>query len=162
MNASEAPNPFQVLGLPVTATDEEIARQYNRMCRARPDRQSEFRRAWDELRSNPAARRAHALLEMPDTDYRERENDWRSFERRNRKNPVDFAALAADSPAAGPAGTGTTGTGTTGTGTTAFVTAALDSLLRPPDADIAALAVHAGAFREAEAPPIGIADVISG
>jgi len=98
MNARAADNPFHVLGLPVTASAEDIARQYNRLCKARPDEQSSFRRAWEELRSNPTARTAHELLEMPDTDYRGREDDWRSFERKNRRMPVDLVALAAESP----------------------------------------------------------------
>lgn len=152
MNPHTADNPFHVLGLPVTASDEDVARQYNRLCKARPDEQSSYRRAWEELRSNPVTRQAHELLEMPDTDYRGREDDWRSFERGNRKNPVDLAALAAESFGGGPPGINVL----------AFVTAVLDSLLQVPDADITALAAHAARLADGATPPVGIADAVFG
>lgn len=150
MNTRDADNPFHVLGLPTTASDEDVARQYNRLCKARPDEQPSFRRAWEELRSNPVARRAHELLEMPDTDYRGREDDWRSFERKNRRTPVDLAALAAESPGA-PA-----------VNMPALISATLDALLEIPDADIPGLAVHGARLPGDAALPVGIADLIFG
>lgn len=143
-------NPFHVLGLPVTASDEEVARRYNTLCRARPAEQPAFRRAWEELRANPAVRRAHELLEMPDTDYQGREEVWRSFERANRRNPVDHAALAGATSIEAP-----------DIDTAPLITATLDSMLSPPSADLAALAAYLIAL-PGGTPPIGIADLIFG
>ena len=148
---SQKENPFHVLGIPVNSSDEEIARQYNKLCRSRPEEQPAFRRAWEQLRSNSRVRQVHEITEMPDTDYSVREKEWRSFERANRKNPVDFADLAAQSPAGPPA-----------EAVPELVTAALNSALRTTNADIALLAAHAATLPGGTAPPIGIEDVIFG
>jgi hypothetical protein len=90
-------NPFHVLGLPVTASEEQVARQYERLAKRAgqaEQEQARLRRAWEDLRTNPLQRGVHELLEMPGTVYREREDEWRGLARENRKNPVDAAGLA--------------------------------------------------------------------
>lgn len=94
-------NPFHVLGLPVTAADDVLARQYERLARRvgqAEEAQARLRRAWEDLRTNPLERALHELLEMPDTAYAEREDEWRGLARENRRNPVEAAGLAALAP----------------------------------------------------------------
>lgn len=149
---TEPRNPFDVLGLPVTASDEDVARQYNKLCLARPDDEQILRQAFEELRTSREGRRAHEVLEMPDTDYQGREDAWRAFERANRKAPVDYAGLAAE----------TAGTSAAHSDAAPLITAALTLMLRPPDVDYTCLAAYLAALPGGATPPIGLADVIFG
>lgn len=87
-------NPFQVLGLPVTATKAEIVERHNHLCEVTPEEQHpRLHQARRELLTHPAERRMHEVLEIPGTRYQERERTWRTFERRHRRNPVDRTVL---------------------------------------------------------------------
>ena len=148
-------NPFHVLGLPVTASDEEVARQYGKLARkSGSDRQEQarLRRAWEELRINPLQRGLHVLYEMPDASYGEREDEWRTFRRENRKNPVDLAALAAQSP----------GPDDLDFDVRATVVMLADCLASPGQAIVRAALAQPPALPGAGAPPIGMSDVIIG
>jgi hypothetical protein len=148
-------NPFHVLGLPVTASDEEVARQYGKLARksASDEReQARLRRAWEELRINPLQRGLHVLYEMPGASYGEREDEWRAFQRENRKSPVDLAALAARSPA--PADLDLDVRAAAGM--------LADFLAGPREAIVRGALAQPPALPGAGAPPIEMSDVIIG
>lgn len=87
-------NPFQVLGLPVTATKAEVVERHRQLCETRPEHEHpSFHQARRDLLTHPDERRMHEVLEVPGTEYRERERTWRMFEQRYRRNPVDLTAL---------------------------------------------------------------------
>ncbi len=87
-------NPFQVLGLPVTATKADIVERHRQLCEVTPeDQHPPFHQARRDLLTNPDERRMHEVLEIPATEYQERERTWRRFEHRHRRAAVDLTAL---------------------------------------------------------------------
>lgn len=94
----DKPNPFLVLGLPTDATTEEVsARGQERVETVDSDDERQLCRwAMEQLLTNPTTRLEYELFEVPGAQYED--PDWDRFVRSYRKNPVDTAALARESP----------------------------------------------------------------
>ena len=145
-------NPFHVLGLPTTATvDEIVARSQELAELAKSD--DERRAVVDAQRAlitHPAERRAHQLLEVPDTTYRGEQ--WATFEHHNRRAPVNRAALTADAVPLRR----------TDLDMHALVTEVLDDLMRPPAVDIRPALENPPVLPAAGTFPIEVRDVLFG
>ena len=96
MIQSDKPNPFQVLGLPTSATTEEVVeRGQSLVDLAATDEQARlYRWAMEQLMANPATRLEYELFEAPAAEYEDAE--WERFARAHKKNPVDASALARE------------------------------------------------------------------
>ena len=70
---TERRNPYQVLGLPSTASPTEVIRRTRELCDETMDRQrqAEYRQAAEELRRHPVTRACCQLWEPPETQYEE-------------------------------------------------------------------------------------------
>lgn len=146
------PNPFHVLALPVDATIEEVVeRAHERAELATSDEERHLVvEAQRDLITNPVTRLSHEVLEVPSTAYRDQE--WRVFEHRNRRAPVDRAVLTA---AATPLRR-------TDVDVHALVTAVLDTLLRPPVVDVRAALTDPPVRPTPGEPPFEVSDVLFG
>lgn len=145
-------NPFHELGLPVDASDADVvSRGQERVELAATDEEAQdARRAMQELTTHPRERARHRLLEVPGTDYRD--DSWERFARRNRRNPVDLNALAADARPLRVADFDLRG----------VVGLLLDDLLTPPTVDIGPAVRNAPEPPAFGPPPIEVNDVIFG
>jgi hypothetical protein len=146
------PNPFHVLGLPTGATDEEVVHRGQELCELAESEEDSRLARWaiQELTTHPFTRRLHALLEVPGAEYGEQE--WARFERRNRRNPVDLAALADGAPPLRPGDFDLR----------AVLGLVLDDVLSPPEIDLRPAVEHAPFPPGPGAPPIEVSDVIFG
>jgi hypothetical protein len=146
------PNPFHVLSLPVDATTEEVVeRSHERAELAESDEERHLVvEAQRELITNPATRLSHELLEAPATDYRDQQ--WRTFEHRNRRPPVDCDALMA---AAVPLRR-------TDVDVHALITTVLENLLRGPDVDVRPALAAPPVRPPRGEPPLEVRDVLFG
>jgi hypothetical protein len=152
MSDGAKPNPFHVLGLPVDATETEVVQRGQELCELAETTEEVQLARWaiQELTTHPATRRVHELLEVPDPRYADEE--WKRFERRNRRNPVDLDALAAGSP---PLRTKDFDLG-------AILGLLLDELLSPPAADLRPAVENPPVPLATGAPPIEVNDVVFG
>ena len=146
------PNPFHVLALPVDATTEEVVeRSHERAELATSDAERHLVvEAQRELITNPVTRLSHELLEVPSTAYRDQE--WRTFEHRNRRAPVDRELLTAAAIPLRRADVDVR----------ALVTSVLDDLLRPPDVDIRPALANPPVRPTRGEPPFEVSDVLFG
>ncbi|MDT0341984.1 hypothetical protein [Streptomyces litchfieldiae] len=147
------PNPFHVLGLPVTADDETVVEHARDLALVAEAREERALAEWakDELTGRPETRRLHAFLEAPDTDYRAER--WDDFARRHRRPPVTPGSLTGNAapPTAGDFDLA------------AVVRLLVEGLLTPPDVDVRpALQAAPVPFRLPERPPLEVRDVLFG
>ncbi|MBT2207928.1 MULTISPECIES: hypothetical protein [Actinomadura] len=144
-------NPFHALGLPVDADRELIVERGQEMADlATSDEERDvYRWAVGELIHDEAARRVHAILEVPGTDYDD--DRWARFERRHRASPVDPAALRAagrpspevfDIPQ--------------------IIDVVLDWMLTPPEVDVDEAVRHVPVRPRLDEPPLEVSDVLFG
>ena len=152
MKTDANPNPFHLLGLPVGATEQDIVERLQELSElAETDEERRrFRKAADELVKHPSIRRQHELLEMPGAKYREEQ--WKAFEHRNKRNPVDLKALAA----------GASTPRTEDFDLKAIIGLLLDSLLSPPAADIRPAVDNPPVAPGPGASPVELSDVVFG
>jgi superfamily II DNA or RNA helicase len=97
-------SPFHVLGVPVSASREQIAERAEelaRTCAAEEDRKLIIW-AKAELTTDPALRARHERTEPRNTDYA-RQQRWETFVRAFNRNPVTAQSLADDGEAQEPA-----------------------------------------------------------
>ncbi|NUO80103.1 hypothetical protein HUU05_08505 [candidate division KSB1 bacterium] len=101
MIVTDKPNPFQVLGLPAHAANQEIVERGQELCElAESDAQRLlYRWAMEQLITKSLTRLEYELFEIPDAQYEDEE--WERFIRLHRNNPIDIAALAAENPPPG-------------------------------------------------------------
>lgn len=146
------PNPFHVLALPVDATTEEVVeRTQERAELAASDEERHLVvEAQRDLITNPVTRLSHELLEVPSTAYRDQE--WRTFEHRNRRAPADRAVLTAAAVPLRRADVDVR----------ALVTAVLDDLLRPPAVDVRPALADPPVRPARGEPPFEVSDVLFG
>ena len=99
MIADDKPNPFEVLAVPVTATDAEIAasaQELGDLAETEEDRQL-YRWAREQLATHPRTRREYTIFEVPGAIYDE--PGWSAFEQRHRRPPVNVRGLAGEAVA---------------------------------------------------------------
>src|SRR5258708_6500859 len=89
----DKPNPFQVLRLPISATNKEIVDRGQELYdTAETDEERQlYRWAKEQLLTNPHTRLEYTLFELPDTQYEDPE--WEDFVRRYKKNPIQLDSL---------------------------------------------------------------------
>ncbi|MEV7426078.1 MULTISPECIES: J domain-containing protein [unclassified Streptomyces] len=145
------PNPFHVLGLPVSASDEEVAERFRELAlTGTQDAGALAEWAKDELMGLPETRELHVLLEVPGTDYRGER--WEDFARQYGRPPVAFDARSgpAEPPRAADFDL------------TAVARRLLDGMLTPPAVDIRAALDNAPVPLRLERPPLEVRDVLFG
>lgn len=152
MSEVSARNPFHELGLPLDASADDVVSQGDeRVDLADSDEERrDARRAVRELNTHPRDRARHELLEVPGTDYGN--TDWDRFAHRNRRNPIDPAALAASGEPLR----------VSDFDLRAVLGLLLDDLLAPPDVDIEPAVRAAPRPLELGPPPLEVRDVIFG
>lgn len=145
------PNPFHVLGLPVSASDEEVAERFRELAvTGAQDAGALAEWAKDELMGLAETRELHVLLEAPGADYRGER--WEDFARQYGRPPVAFDASwgrpegprAADFDLA------------------AVARLLLDGMLTPPTVDIRPALDNAPVPLRLERPPLEVRDVLFG
>jgi len=145
-------NPFHVLGLPTGATTEEVVErgaEAAELAATDAERHAavEAQRA---LITHPAVRRRHELLEVPGTEYRDR--DGEAFDHAHRRPPVNFAALAE----------GRVPLRRDDFDVAAVLGLALDDLLTPPVPDVGTAVAAPPIPPGWDAPPIEVRHVLFG
>jgi hypothetical protein len=151
VESTAKPNPFHVLRLPIEATKAEIVRRGEELSQFASDAEIvTIREAVAALITHPDVRRRHELLEVPGARYRT--DEWASFERKHRKNPVDLDALAAGSRPLAPADFDPV----------AIIGLLLDGLLQPSDPDLRPALQHAPVPPGPAGPPLEVRDVLFG
>ncbi|WP_147339335.1 hypothetical protein [Actinomadura spongiicola] len=145
-------NPFHVLGLPTDADRETIARRGRELSDLAATEEERTLCGWAmrELIGAPGVRLVHALTEAPGAAYRDEE--WRDFARRHRRNPANVKALKES------AGT----LRDTDIDLPAVLDLILDWLLTPPTVDVAEALRHAPLPPGPGAPPLEVTDVLFG
>lgn len=89
------PNPFHILQLPISATNEEIVERRRELeTGAEPAEQMLYRWATEELITHPLTHLEHQLFEMPDTRYEDPLIDRfvRAFKRYQARSTASAAA----------------------------------------------------------------------
>lgn len=89
----EKPNPFQILKLPIHATNEEIVARWEELSllAKTPEQQHLYQWASEQLITNPATRLEYEIFEVPSSLYED--DEWERFQRKHRKNPITAASL---------------------------------------------------------------------
>ncbi|GAB2917938.1 hypothetical protein GCM10022245_60180 [Streptomyces mayteni] len=92
--SSSKPNPFHVLGLPVSAEDGAVVERYEELALVSggPDDRALAEWAKDELTGRPETRRLHEVFEPPGADYRG--DDLRALVRKYGRSPLPQGVLA--------------------------------------------------------------------
>ncbi|QFR01158.1 hypothetical protein F9278_38835 [Streptomyces phaeolivaceus] len=145
------PNPFHVLGLPVSAGDEEVAERFRELSlTGAQDAGALAEWAKDELMGLPERRELHALLEAPGADYRG--DRWEDFAKQYGRRPVAFASRQgpAEAPRAADIDLA------------AVARRLLDGMLTPPEVDIRPALDHPPVPLYLERPPLEVRDVLFG
>lgn len=145
------PNPFHVLGLPVSAGDEEVAERFQELSQTGTQEAGALAQwAKDELMGRPEKRELHVLLEAPGTDYRD--GPWEVFAGQYGRRPVAFDARSgrAEAPRAADFDL------------IAVARRLRDGMLTPPDVDIRPALDDAPVPLYLERPPLEVRDVLFG
>jgi len=154
MFTSDKLNPFEVLGLPVDASDATIvARGRDLLQISTSDEQQQlYRWAIDELTTRASIRLRYELYELPDTQYEVERKAWDAFVRMHKINPVKRTQLAKEMPTLS----------LKDLNLEALLGLLLDGFLAVPEVDIT-LAIKESPFvRETIALPLEVRDVIFG
>ena len=83
--APDKPNPFQTLGLPTDATNEEIVARGQELCDLAESEEQRllYRSAMEQLLTKAEMRLQYELFEIPGAEYEDR--DWEHFARAHRR-----------------------------------------------------------------------------
>ncbi|WP_149829143.1 hypothetical protein [Streptomyces tailanensis] len=147
------PNPFHVLGLHVSASDEDVAERCRELALTGPQEAGALAEwAKDALMGFPETRELHVLLEVPDTDY-DRGERWDDFARQHGRRPVAFDA-GSGPPAEAPRAADFD--------LAAVARRLLDGMLTPPAVDLRPALDHAPVPLRLERPPLEVRDVLFG
>jgi hypothetical protein len=148
--ASGKPSPFEILGLPVDATNAEIVEREDDASAQRTDQEELLcRMASHDLLTHALTRVVYELFEIPGAQYRD--PGWERFVKLHEKSPVNLKELARTSRLPR----------LEDFNLAAVVGLALDGLLRVPEADIAPAIEHNPFTAECN-PPLEVRDVIFG
>ena len=152
MVSTDKPNPFQVLGLPADATNEDIVTRGQELCELAEteDRRLLCRWAIEQLITKSSTRLEYELFEVPGAQYEDL--DAEPFYRRNRRNPVDLGALARAAP---PPCLEDFNLAT-------LIGMLLDGLLKVPETDLQAIVDSCPFDAGYGPPPLEVRDVIFG
>lgn len=152
MIQDDKPNPFQVLGLPTNATNEEIVYRGEELnvLAGTEEQRLLYRWAIEQLLTKPLTRLEHELLEVPGASYEDRE--WEVFQRAHRRNPVDLAALTREAPPPS----------LEDFDFAALIRLLLSEQLRAPEANIRAAIENSPFQPDCGPPPLEVRDVIFG
>jgi hypothetical protein len=147
----DKPNPFQVLRLPINATNKEIVERGQELYdTAETDEERQlYRWAKEQLLTNMRTRLEYALFELPDTQYENPE--WETFIRKYQKNPVPPNALMEEAPPNFLAAFDVP----------ALLQMLLEDIFTVPEPDINA-AINGSPFLPRIRPPLEVRDVIFG
>ncbi len=90
----DKPNPFQILELPVHATNQEVVECGQELMdlAETEEKRRLFRWAMEQLITKPLTRLEYELYECPGSEYSD--NDWEHFVKMNKRNPIDIHELA--------------------------------------------------------------------
>ncbi|WP_127358786.1 hypothetical protein [Actinacidiphila soli] len=145
------PNPFHVLGLPVSASDEEVAERFRELAvTGAQDAGALAEWAKDELMGLPETRELHVLLEAPGADYRGER--WEDFARQYGRRPVAFEGQSGQTEAPQA----------TDFDLAAVARQLLDGMLTPPTVDIRPALDNSPVPLHLERPPLEVRDVLFG
>jgi hypothetical protein len=145
------PNPFHVLGLPVSASDEEVVQRFQELAVTGAEDAGPLAEwAKDELMGLPEKKELHVLLESPGADYRGER--WEDFAGQYGRRPVAF-----DGQSGRPAPPRTTDFDLG-----AVARMLLDGMLTPPDVDVRPALRSAPVPLYLERPPLEVRHVIFG
>ncbi|WP_200308009.1 hypothetical protein [Streptomyces adelaidensis] len=145
------PNPFHVLGLPVSVGDDEVVERFRELAlTGAQDAGALAEWAKDELLGLPEKRELHVLLEAPGADYWG--DRWADFAQRYGRRPVAFDTRSGRAQAPRAAD---------------FDLAAVarrlrDGMLMPPEVDIRPALDDAPVPLYLEQPPLEVRDVLFG
>ncbi|WP_066947830.1 hypothetical protein [Streptomyces lushanensis] len=145
------PNPFHVLGLPVSASDQEVAERFQELAVIGTQEAGALAEwAKDELMGRPETRELHALLEAPGADYRGER--WEDFARQYGRRPdaFDTSSERPEPPRVSDFDLA------------AVARRLLDGMLTPPAVDIRAALDNAPVPLRLERPPLEVRDVLFG
>lgn len=147
----DQPNPFEILGLPIDATEEDVAeRAWELETGADPDERLRYRWAREQIVTHPRTRREYEVFEVPGTAYQDPE--WDEFARRHKRNPVDLRPLAATIAPPGLADIDLV----------ELIGVLLDGLLDVPAPDVAAVLAETPVPIGLAPPPVEVRDVAFG
>lgn len=101
METVEKSNPFQVLKLPADTTNKDIVARGQELTNTAETNEQRllYRKAVEELITNPSTRLEYELFEIPGSRYED--PDWERFVRLHRRNPINLSALANEVPPPG-------------------------------------------------------------
>lgn len=152
MIANDRPNPFQVLGLPVRATEVDIAQRAQELGELAPTAEEGrlYRWAREQVITHPRTRLEYEVFEMPGALYDD--PDWERFERKYARNPVDLRSAAAAVPA--PT--------LEDFDLPALISIIFDAVVQVPRPDFTALVAWSPVGVGLAAPPLEVRDVIFG
>jgi hypothetical protein len=151
MIAEDKPNPFQVLGLPTSASKKDIVDRGQELYdTAESEEQRQlYRWAKEQLLTNQHTRLLYELFELPDTRYEDLE--WEEFVRMYRRNPLHLDALIKD----------TLPIGLEDFDITALIRLLLQGMFTMPEIDIDDI-LKESPFVPRSKPPLEVRDVIFG
>ncbi len=152
MIANDKPNPFQVLGLPTDASNDDIVSRSQELSDLAASEEERLLVRWavEQLITHPFTRLEYELFEIPGARYEDEE--WEELVRKNRRNPVDLEALRGD--ASPPR--------LEDFDLAALLALLLDALLEAPPIDIRPALEAPPAAPDAGAPPLEVAHVVFG
>lgn len=150
----DKPNPFEVLGLPVNASDAAIVARGRALLQtsASDEQQQLYRWAIDELTTRASTRLRYELYELPNTKYEAEREQWSAFVRKHKINPVRRPRLAKETPELS----------LEDFNLEALLESLLDGFLAVSEADITPVIRESPFAREAIALPLEVRDVIFG
>ncbi|MFD5031756.1 hypothetical protein ACFWM0_15260 [Streptomyces sp. NPDC058405] len=145
------PNPFHILGLPVSASDEDVAERFQELAViGTQDAGALAEWAKDELMGRPERRELHVLLEAPGAEYRGER--WEDFARQYGRRPDAF-----DGPSGRPEAPRASDFDLA-----AVARLLLDGMLTPPTVDVRPALDNAPVPLRLERPPLEVRDVLFG
>jgi hypothetical protein len=151
MHKDHKPNPFQVLGLPTTATKAEIVTRGEELCAtSEPDEQLLCRWAIEQLITHPFTRLEYELAEVPDTHYED--EAWNAFMRKHKRNPMKRANNIEEVAPLCLADFNLT----------ALLQLVLEDLLIVPEVNVTSASLDSPFLPDHNAPPLEVQDVIFG
>ena len=145
-------NPFQILGLPTSASNAEIVERGQDLSDAAPtqDERRLYRWAIEQLITKQSTRLVHELFEVPGADYEDPE--WEGFARSFARNPVNLSELVRNSAEVGPEDFDVLG----------LIDLVLDGLLEVSALDSEAALLEPPVEADCGPPPLEVRDVLFG
>jgi hypothetical protein len=150
--AYDKPNPFEVMGLPTSASERDIADRVQELydLAETDEKRQLYRWAREAIITHPLTRLKYEVFEVPGAEYQHAQ--WERFEGRYGRNPIDLRALVAS---AGPPAVADFDL-------PALIEILLDGLLDVPEPDIAIVVADPPIKAGLGPLPVEVRDVIFG